>query len=113
MTLRHVRARRLQWTPRTLCEKTPMTPVTAAIRAGAIAAILGLTPASAAALDPAKAIAQYVHMVWDGDHGLPQNSVSAIVQTRDGYIWFGTQEGLVRFDGVRFTVYDTRSESAF
>ena len=44
--------------------------------------------------------------MWDSEHGLPQNSVSAIVQTRDGYIWFGTQEGLVRFDGVRFTVFD-------
>ena len=64
------------------------------------------------ALDPSKAIAQYVHVVWDSDDGLPQNSVSAIIQTRDGYIWFGTQEGLVRFDGVRFSVYDTTREPA-
>jgi signal transduction histidine kinase/ligand-binding sensor domain-containing protein/CheY-like chemotaxis protein len=87
-----------------------MTPLTAAIRAGAAAAVLALTPATADALDPAKAIAQYVHMVWDGERGLPQNSVSALVQTRDGYIWFGTQEGLVRFDGVRFTIYDRTRE---
>src|SRR5690606_27061164 len=38
--------------------------------------------------------------------GLPQNSVTAIVQTRDGYIWLGTTGGLVRFDGVAFTVID-------
>jgi signal transduction histidine kinase/ligand-binding sensor domain-containing protein/DNA-binding response OmpR family regulator len=89
-----------------------MTRFTAAIRIGAIAAVVALIPAAAAALDPAKAIAQYVHMVWDGDRGLPQNSVSALVQTRDGYLWFGTQEGLVRFDGVRFTVYDKTREPA-
>src|SRR5262245_29469000 len=44
--------------------------------------------------------------VWTTEEGLPQNSVQAIVQTRDGYLWLGTQEGLVRFDGVRFTIYD-------
>jgi signal transduction histidine kinase/CheY-like chemotaxis protein/ligand-binding sensor domain-containing protein len=61
-----------------------------------------------AALNPDKQISQYVHLAWDSDRGLPQNSVSAIVQTPDGYIWLGTQEGLARFDGVRFTVFDQR-----
>ncbi|HEV2985965.1 MAG TPA: two-component regulator propeller domain-containing protein, partial [Vicinamibacterales bacterium] len=37
---------------------------------------------------------------------LPQNSVLAVVQSHDGFIWFGTQEGLVRFDGVRFDVFN-------
>lgn len=37
---------------------------------------------------------------------MPQNTVQAIVRTSDGYLWIGTQEGLVRFDGLRFTVYD-------
>jgi signal transduction histidine kinase/ligand-binding sensor domain-containing protein/DNA-binding response OmpR family regulator len=63
---------------------------------------------TAYALDPTKAISQYVHALWDSDNGLPQNSVNAVIQTRDGYIWFGTQEGLVRFDGVRFTIFDSR-----
>ena len=71
-----------------------------------IAALVALDATDADALDPAKALSQYVHSMWDSERGLPQNSVSAIVQTRDGYIWFGTQEGLVRFDGVRFTVFD-------
>jgi ligand-binding sensor domain-containing protein/signal transduction histidine kinase len=44
--------------------------------------------------------------VWTSDKGLPQNSVYSILQTRDGYIWFTTLGGLVRYDGVRFTVFD-------
>lgn len=40
---------------------------------------------------------------WQVDHGLPQNSVISMIQTRDGYLWLGTWAGLVRFDGVRFT----------
>ena len=89
-------------------------PVTTGARAVLLAAVLlvGAAP-QAYALNPFKAISQYVHSVWDTDQGLPQNSVSAIVQTRDGYIWFGTQEGLVRFDGVRFVVYDKSREPAF
>ena len=51
-------------------------------------------------------LAQYRFDSWTTDNGLPQNSVSAIVQTRDGYLWLTTFDGLVRFDGVRFTVFD-------
>lgn len=61
------------------------------------------------ALDSQKTATQYVHDVWTTNDGLPQNSVNAIVQTADGYLWFATQEGLVRFDGVRFTTFDTRN----
>jgi ligand-binding sensor domain-containing protein/signal transduction histidine kinase len=43
---------------------------------------------------------------WTTDEGLPQNSVTSIQQTRDGYLWFGTLNGLVRFDGLKFTVFD-------
>jgi signal transduction histidine kinase/ligand-binding sensor domain-containing protein/CheY-like chemotaxis protein len=50
---------------------------------------------------------------WQAEQGLPQNSVEAIIQTRDGYLWAGTQEGLVRFDGVRFTLFDKSNEKAF
>ena len=39
---------------------------------------------------------------WGTEAGLPQNSVNAVVQTLDGYLWLGTQDGLVRFDGERF-----------
>jgi len=44
----------------------------------------------------------YSFDVWQTEDGLPEHSVTAIVQTRDGYLWFGTYNGLVRFDGVRF-----------
>jgi len=47
----------------------------------------------------------YFTHVLQTEDGLPQNAVTAIVQTRDGYLWLGTYNGLVRFDGVRFTVF--------
>jgi signal transduction histidine kinase/ligand-binding sensor domain-containing protein/CheY-like chemotaxis protein len=71
-----------------------------------------VAPGVYAKLDPARAIAEYGHDVWQTENGLPQNSVLAIVQTRDGYLWLGTEEGLVRFDGVRFTVFDKRNTPA-
>jgi signal transduction histidine kinase/CheY-like chemotaxis protein/ligand-binding sensor domain-containing protein len=58
-------------------------------------------------LDPRKPITQYVHDVWQIDQGLPQNSVFAMAQPRDGYLWVGTEAGLARFDGVAFTTHNT------
>src|SRR5437867_1239533 len=49
---------------------------------------------------------------WSTENGLPQNSVYAIMQTRDGYLWLATQEGLVRYDGVRFTLFNRRNVPA-
>lgn len=43
---------------------------------------------------------------WELEDGLPQNTVNSIVQTRDGYLWLATFNGLVRFDGVKFDVFD-------
>ncbi len=43
---------------------------------------------------------------WTTDEGLPQNEVNAIVQTRDGYLWLATFDGLVRFDGQQFKVFN-------
>jgi ligand-binding sensor domain-containing protein/signal transduction histidine kinase len=48
----------------------------------------------------------YVTDVWETDDGLPGNSVTSIIQSRDGYLWFGTLNGLVRFDGLQFKVFD-------
>jgi diguanylate cyclase (GGDEF)-like protein len=72
-----------------------------------LSALLLASPAMA--LDPARAITQYMHDVWQTGDGLPQNTVTAIAQTADGYLWLGTREALVRFDGVRFTAFDTRT----
>jgi ligand-binding sensor domain-containing protein len=75
------------------------------------AALCGLA-GDVLALSPGTESSHYGHDVWDSDSGLPQNSVQAILQSRDGYFWLGTQEGLVRFDGVRFTVFDGRNTPA-
>ena len=63
-------------------------------------------PARADALDPSKTLSQYVRRIWQVQQGLPQASIDALLQTRDGYLWLGTQTGLVKFDGVRFTTID-------
>ena len=70
--------------------------------------LLGVFAVSSGALKAA-GTPQYVATSWDNDSGLPQNSVQALVQTHDGYLWVGTQFGLARFDGVRFTVFDTNN----
>jgi ligand-binding sensor domain-containing protein len=52
-------------------------------------------------------VSQYVPFSLTNKNGLPQNSINAVAQSRDGYLWFGTEEGLVRFDCLRATVFDT------
>ena len=69
--------------------------------------------AQAPSPDPGKALTQYVHEVWQNEQGLPQSTVTSIVQTREGYLWLGTQEGLVRFNGTRFDTFDKRDTPAF
>ena len=54
----------------------------------------------------ANAAAQHRFDSWTTENGLPQNSVNDILQTRDGYLWLATFGGLVRFDGVRFVIFD-------
>ncbi|MEO6004884.1 MAG: two-component regulator propeller domain-containing protein [Opitutus sp.] len=49
----------------------------------------------------------YSVRAWQTDDGLPENMVTSPVQTRDGYLWFGTYSGLARFDGERFEVFDS------
>ncbi|MCU0424100.1 MAG: ATP-binding protein [Candidatus Kapabacteria bacterium] len=71
-------------------------------------------PATRTAFDlhPQKSIAHYIRRTWQMEQGLPQNSAQALCQTRDGYLWIGTEEGLVRFDGVQFTVFDVNNTPA-
>src|SRR5450756_1947375 len=65
-----------------------------------------LLPAPLLALDPHRAITQYMQSSWNTESGLPQNSVHAIAQTSNGFLWLATEEGLTRFDGVQFTTYN-------
>ena len=62
--------------------------------------------ASAFALDPDKSIQQYRLENWRSDAGLPQDRVTAIAQTSDGYLWIGSYAGVARFDGVSFTIFN-------
>jgi signal transduction histidine kinase/ligand-binding sensor domain-containing protein len=66
-------------------------------------ALLSCSFICVASISPA--FAQYHFDVWTTDNGLPQNSISSIAQSGDGYLWFATFGGLVRYDGVRFTVF--------
>src|SRR5205085_2838267 len=75
-------------------------------RALAVACALLLSAPRAQALDPKKALSQYVHDVWTTDRGLPQNAITSLARSADGYLWLGTEEGLVRFDGLRFDLLD-------
>ncbi|HJU55945.1 MAG TPA: two-component regulator propeller domain-containing protein [Pyrinomonadaceae bacterium] len=61
------------------------------------------------ALDPQRDLAEYSRNVWLTENGLPQNTVHAVAQTVDGYLWIGTEEGLARFDGTGFTVFDKQN----
>lgn len=63
------------------------------------------------ALNPAKAIAEYVHDRWEAEQGFPGGTVNAIAQTPDGYLWLGTNRGLVRFDGVNFDLIEHSDSS--
>jgi ligand-binding sensor domain-containing protein len=68
---------------------------------------------SARALDRQKALSQYVLETWGARDGLKQHRVHAITQTRDGYLWLATEDGLVRFDGVRFTTFQKKNSRGF
>ena len=74
-------------------------------------ALLPLLPARAASLDSQLPLSQYGIDTWDGSDGLPQIRIRAVVQTRDGYLWLGTANGLVRFDGVSFTTFGVHTGS--
>jgi ligand-binding sensor domain-containing protein/signal transduction histidine kinase len=57
-------------------------------------------------------LSEYQTTSWRVEDGLPQSTVTCIAQSSDGYLWLGTQNGLVRFDGVKFRVFDEINTSA-
>src|SRR3982751_760677 len=80
-----------------------------------LAALL-LTPALATAqvmAPPApKPLTQYHLESWQTRDGLPTNGLQALAQDADGFLWLGTEAGLVRFDGVEFRTFDRNSSPA-
>ena len=73
------------------------------------AGLLIMVSIPACALDPHASLQHYGYQAWQTDEGLPQNTVHAVLQTHDGYMWFATEAGLVRFDGAQFTVFNKES----
>ena len=72
-----------------------------------------LPPTRSVALDPSRTVYQYNCRTWMRETGLPVNAIRAIVQTKDGYLWLGTQKGLVRFDGVSFETISLPADLQF
>src|ERR1700687_6054529 len=86
-------------------------------RTAFLAAVLllacGLSAAAAPAGDPTSLDARYFQRSWRRSNGLPGNSVYAIAQAADGYLWVGTENGLARFDGQRFVAYGAGQPAVF
>src|ERR1700684_67055 len=70
-------------------------------RAAGAALVASLFAPWAAALNPALDISQYAHTSWKLDEGFFKGAIHSIAQTPDGFLWLGTEFGLVRFDGLR------------
>lgn len=81
-------------------------------RPGLLVLLLLLVASPSFGLDARKSLSQYRLDFWRSDQGLLQSSARALLQTRDGYLWLGTDEGLVRFDGVRFVLFDRTNTPA-
>jgi signal transduction histidine kinase/ligand-binding sensor domain-containing protein len=73
---------------------------------GLVASLVAVPSGTTPVLDLQHNFDRVVKQSWKTEHGLPQSSVTSIVQSRDGYVWVGTFGGVARFDGVRFTVFD-------
>jgi len=67
-------------------------------------AVLGAD--SAQALDTRRSLREYALRAWAKRDGLPGAWINTVLPSRTGYVWLGTPDGLVRFDGVRFTVFN-------
>ncbi len=73
-----------------------------------LSAIIYFCPLTTMPVIPDRKLTLLQMQNWGMDRGLPSNSIYTIRQTRNGYLWIGTHDGLVRFDGNRFEVYSSR-----
>lgn len=71
--------------------------------------LLLVIPAGSFSQKPDKPLSGYMTDTWDHANGLPGTSIVTLLQSRDGYLWIGTANGLSRFDGVRFVTFDRKS----
>ncbi|MGD0859772.1 MAG: two-component regulator propeller domain-containing protein [Terracidiphilus sp.] len=92
-------------------EAARRSPVRLGLNVLFAASLLGWALAGLA-LEPSTPLANYGRQTWVMENGLPQNTVQALVQTRDGFVWLGTEVGLVRFDGNGFQVFNRNSSPA-
>lgn len=75
--------------------------------------LICLSAKLAVCLPAGKPISEYDRRIWQTQDGLPEDTIQAITETPDGYLWIGTREGLARFDGFRFVVFDRSNTPAF
>jgi signal transduction histidine kinase/ligand-binding sensor domain-containing protein len=67
---------------------------------------------AARAMDPDRALSQYIRDRWDRNRGFVAGPVYGITQTRDGYLWIAAEKGIVRFDGLRFRLFEPLQPTA-
>jgi ligand-binding sensor domain-containing protein/AraC-like DNA-binding protein len=79
--------------------------------AGIILIALSWYPLTLSGLDPDRPVDEYLVDNWDISAGIPSNSILSITQTGDGYLWIATKNGLVRFDGLKFSSIGLAGES--
>lgn len=65
------------------------------------------------ALDPHRSLTQYAHRIWGQEEGLFQPTIYSILQGRDGFLWLGTQDSLIRFDGMHFREFEAGNGAVF
>src|SRR5690242_5253029 len=80
--------------------------------ASVLAATVEMAAAQTAQQPALKPLSQYHQESWQTRDGLPTNGIRALAQDADGFLWLGTEEGLVRFDGVAFRTFDRNSTPA-
>lgn len=76
-----------------------------------LAVLLLIAVAPSSALDPNKTLTQYAHRIWGQEEGLFQPTIYSILQTHDGFVWLGTQDSLIRFDGMHFREFDHAADA--
>ncbi len=95
---------------RALRSRVGLIPARWLAAALSLGGVLAVPTPRALALDPARALTQYQRRSWGPENGLPSTNVLGVTQGSDGYLWLGTEEGVVRFDGVRSQVFDQKDD---